>query len=293
MLEVLGAIVPEEDAEHLEVDDALEEVGDALEEIVRVEDAGDLAGDVVEDAERLGLAGDASVEAGVLDGDGHAGGDELEQALVFKGEVAHGFGLEVEDADDLVLDDERDGEFGADVGVGVDVVLGLGDVFDEEGFALEGGLAGDAVAKLDTDAFDLGGVADLEAHSEVFGAVVDEEDGEDFVVDNGADQVGDAMHEGVEVERGVEGVGEFVEEVDLERLDANLWVGGVGVEEGGRGGAIVAFEGLCGCWRFGGAGLALCGLVEGAILLCVDLTGWGGVWGVPEGMMDENEFAAG
>ncbi len=75
MLEVLGAVVPEEDAEHLEVDDALEEVGDALEEIVGVEDAGDLAGDVVEDAEGLGLAGDAGVEAGVFDGDGHAGGD--------------------------------------------------------------------------------------------------------------------------------------------------------------------------------------------------------------------------
>ncbi len=141
VLEVLGAVVPEEDAEHLEVDDALEKVGDAFEEIVGIEDAGDLAGDVVEDAEGLGLAGDAGVEAGVLDGDGHAGGDEFEEALVFEGEVADLFGLKVEDADDLVLDDERDGEFGANVGVGVDVVVGGGDVFDEEGFALERGLA--------------------------------------------------------------------------------------------------------------------------------------------------------
>jgi hypothetical protein len=31
VLEELGALVPEEDAEHLEVDDAFEEVGDALE----------------------------------------------------------------------------------------------------------------------------------------------------------------------------------------------------------------------------------------------------------------------
>ena len=125
VLEVLGALVPEEDAEHLEVDDALEEVADALEEIVEVEDAGDLAGDFVEDGEGLGLAGDAGVEAGVLDGDGHAGGDELEEALVLEGEVAEVFGLDVEDADDLVLDDEGDGELGADVGVGVDVVLGV------------------------------------------------------------------------------------------------------------------------------------------------------------------------
>ena len=140
VLEVLGAVVPEEDAEHLEVDDALEQVGDALEQIVGVEDAGDLAGDVVEDAERLGLARDAGVEAGILDRDGHAGGDQLEQTLVFQREVADLLGLDVDDADDLVLDDERNREFGADIGVGVDVVFGCGDVFDEDGFALQSGL---------------------------------------------------------------------------------------------------------------------------------------------------------
>ena len=246
VLEVLGVVVPEEDAEHLEVDDALEEVGDALEEIVGVEDAGDLARDVVEDTERLGLAGDAGVEACVLDGDGHAGGDEFEQALMLECEVGGGLRLKVDDADDLVLDDERDGQLGADVGVGVDVVFGSRDVFDEERFALERCLADDAVAEFDAHALDLSGVADLEAHAKIFGAIVDEEDGEDFVVDDGADEIGDAVHEGVEIEGGVEGVGELVEEVDLEGLDADLWVGGVRVEERGRDGAVVAFEGVFG-----------------------------------------------
>src|SRR5882757_9458289 len=113
-------------------DDALAEAGgeavlEVLIAVVPEKDAEDLAGDVVEDAEGLGLAGDAGVEAGVFYGDGHAGGDELKEALVFKGEVADGFGLEVENADDLVFDDKRDREFGADVGVGVDVVVGFGD----------------------------------------------------------------------------------------------------------------------------------------------------------------------
>ena len=94
-------------------------------------------------------------------------------------------------------------------------MLRFGDVFDEDGFALEGGLAHDAAADLDAHALSLGGVAYLEAHAEVLGAVVDEEDGEDAVVDDGADEVGDAVHEGIEVEGGVEGVGELVEEVDL------------------------------------------------------------------------------
>ena len=105
------------------------------------------------------------------------------------------------------------------------------------GLALQRGLADDAAAELDAHALDLGGVADLEAHTQVLGAVVDEQDGEDAVVDDGADEVGDAVHQGVEVERGIERVGERVEEVDLERLDANLGVGGVGVKQRlGRGG---------------------------------------------------------
>ena len=130
MLEVLGAFVPEENAEHLEVDDALEEEADALQKVVWVENAGDLTGDLVEDAEGLGLARDAGVETGVLDGDGHAGADELQEALVFGCEVTECFRLEIEDSDDLVLYDERDGEFGANVGVGVDIVIEHGDVFD-------------------------------------------------------------------------------------------------------------------------------------------------------------------
>ena len=94
-------------------------------------------------------------------------------------------------------------------------------------------------------------MADLEAHAEVAGALVDEEDGEDFVVDHRSNEVRDPVHEGVEVEGGVEGVGEVVEEVDLQGLDANSGVCGVGVEELGCGGAVVAFEVVFGRWRFG------------------------------------------
>ncbi len=104
-------------------------------------------------------------------------------------------------------------------------------------------------------------MAYLEAHAEVFGAVVDEEDGEDFVVDDGADEVGDAVHEGVEVEGGVEGVGQLVEEVDLKGFDANLWVRCVRVEEYRRGGAVVTFEGVFGWGCFGGDGFGALRLV--------------------------------
>jgi hypothetical protein len=89
------------------------------------------------------------------------------------------------------------------------------------------------------------------------GAVVDEEDGEDAVVDDGADEVGDAVHEGVEVEGGVEGVGEALEEVDLQGLDADVGggVGGMGL----GGGAVVAFEVGVGVLRDLGEVAACCG----------------------------------
>ena len=178
VLELFAALVPEKDGEHLEVDDALEEVADALEEIVQVEDAGYLTRDLVEDGEGLGLSGDAGVEAGVFDSDGHAGGDELEEALVIGGEVGGVFGLNVEDANDFVLDDEGDGEFGADVWVSVDVVGGVVPldryVRYQDGFVVESSLADDTLAALDAHALDLGGVSGLEAHPKLVGAVVDE-----------------------------------------------------------------------------------------------------------------------
>ena len=45
------------------------------------------------------------------------------------------------------------------------------------------------------------------------------------------DEVCDAVHEGVKVERGVEGVGETLEKVELQGFDADVRVGGVGVKE--------------------------------------------------------------
>jgi hypothetical protein len=192
---------------------------------------------------------------------------------MLEGEVGPCFGLEVEDADDLVLDYQWNGKLRADVGVGVDVVFMQRDVFDEERFAEQRGLAGDAAAQLDAHAFDLGGVADLEAHTQILGALVDQEDGEDSVVDDGADEIGDAVHEGVEVKCGVESVGEVMEEVDLERLDANLWVGRVRVEEYRLSGAIVTFKMVLGRRRFWGRGCDALRFDGRRHSACDDITG--------------------
>ena len=74
-----------------------------------------------------------------------------------------------------------------------------------------------------------------------------------------------------------------MEEVDLEGFDTNFGVGGVGMEENGRGGAIVAFEGMFGWGRIGGAGFGALRFVGRRHSALVDITGWGGVWGVFDG----------
>src|SRR5205085_866977 len=113
VLELLGALVPQQDGEHVVIDDALQQLADALKQIVQVQDACDLARDLVEHGQRLRLAGDAGVEASVLDGDRHARGNEFEQALMFGGEETGNLRLDVENSNDSIFHNERDGELGA------------------------------------------------------------------------------------------------------------------------------------------------------------------------------------
>jgi len=92
----------------------------------------------------------------------------------------------------------------------------------------------------------------LEAHPEFVGSIVYEQDGEDAVVDDCPDKVGDSVEQGIEIERSVERVGQPQEEVQLQRLDADVRLERVAVQERTRSrvrGAIVAFEGDM--FRFG------------------------------------------
>jgi len=157
-------------------------------------------------------------------------------------EVAGLFAFDVHDANEAVLGDERDGEFGADIRIDGDVNVGGGDVVEEDGLARKGDLADNATAHGETHAFGLGCVADLEAHAEVFAAVVEKKNGEDAVMDDGANKLGGAIEEGLQIERGVERVGHLHEVVEVGDFDA--WVGEVYMRVRIRwiGGTVIAFE---------------------------------------------------
>ncbi len=79
---------------------------------------------------------DALVEAGVGDGDGDLRGEGGEGALVVVVVVVDAGVLEVDDADDVALVDERDGELGAGFGIFGDVARVFADVGGEDGRAL-------------------------------------------------------------------------------------------------------------------------------------------------------------
>jgi len=171
--EGLTAVVEEHDGEHLVIDEAAEELTDTDEEGVEIEDGGELDGDFVQDLKGLRLAGDTGVEAGILNGLRDSGGGEGEDVEVLGAEVVGELALEVHDADEAIFGDEGDGELGADIGVGGDVVFVSGNVIEKDGLASEGDLADNALADGDSGALSLGGVADLKAHAEVVGAVVE------------------------------------------------------------------------------------------------------------------------
>ena len=62
-LEMLCGFVPEHDAKHVIVDEALDALGDAAQQLLAVQDGGQFAADVVKQGECFGLLGESSKKA--------------------------------------------------------------------------------------------------------------------------------------------------------------------------------------------------------------------------------------
>ena len=134
------------------------------------------------------------------------------------GERARLIGFHVDHADDFVFGDERHRQLGTHAGRGVDEVLLGGNVVDQHGFAALHRLSGDALPNLDADALgDLRRMPDLEAHAQLLRLFVQQQDGEDLVVDEPLQHLGHALQQSVQVERGVDRVG------DLQQVGIELW----------------------------------------------------------------------
>src|SRR6516225_1080023 len=104
---------------------------------------------------------------------------------VFRFEEVRLFAFEIHDANEAIFGDQRNSEFGTDVGVGGDITLNLGNVVDQHRLAGESDLPYDSLADGNTHSLRFRRVSDLETHAEFVGAVVQEKDREDAVGDDG------------------------------------------------------------------------------------------------------------
>ena len=78
---------------------------------------------------------------------------------MFRGEKTRRFGLDVDDADDLVFQDQRNSKFGQNIRVGRDVVLVGTHVFDKDRLSLQRSLTDDTLTHLDAHALGLGSMS--------------------------------------------------------------------------------------------------------------------------------------
>ncbi len=128
--------IEQQDGEHLVVDDAGQQIGDALQQLVDIQNRGELAADLGQQRQLPRLPRHPRVQTGILDANRDAGGEQRQQALVLFGERSRLVGFDIDHADDFVLGDQRHGQLGAHARRGVDEVLLGRNVVDQHGFAL-------------------------------------------------------------------------------------------------------------------------------------------------------------
>src|ERR1700689_1214515 len=131
-------------------------------------------------------------------------------------EVAGLARLDVDDADDAILGNQRNGQLRADIGNALDVARILGNIFNQNRLPQLRCLPGDSFANLDAAALGkFRRISDLKAKTEFLRLFVEQKNGEDFVIDDLADHLGDPAHSRIQIERSREDVGD----VQQQRLD--------------------------------------------------------------------------
>ncbi len=189
MLQLLSRRIHQQNAEHLVIDQAAKQFSDALEQLVHVQNGSQLTCDLVQQNQSPGLASGARMQAGILDSHRHARPNEREQPLVLLIEAAGFMRLQVQYANHLILDDQRNRQLRAHIGSAGNVLRMLRNVVDEDSLAALRRQSRDAFANLDL--YPLGhfaGISHLEADPQVLRLLIYQQDGENLVVNDLAHQ---------------------------------------------------------------------------------------------------------
>ena len=107
MLQFLSSCVEQQNAEHLIIDQPAEQLRNALQQLVDVKNGRQLARDFIQQNQGARLARGARVQTRILDSDRHARSNQREQPLVLFGEVVGLWRLDINNADEPILDDQR------------------------------------------------------------------------------------------------------------------------------------------------------------------------------------------
>jgi len=181
--------------------------------LIDVEDRRKFAADFAEHSQRLRLARYACIQARILNRSRDARSHERENAVVLFVEVTQLACLDVDHADDALLRNQRHSKLGTDYGIGVNVAWLVAHVVDQDWTTLFYGHSRNALAHTNLHALDFGSVANLEPHAQLVGALIEQQDGEDLVIDHLPHQLGNPTQELVHFERAVKRIGNIDEEI--------------------------------------------------------------------------------
>src|SRR5271165_411926 len=194
VLQEAPGLVEQKDGKHLVIDDAGHQVGNALQQLINVEDGCQLAADFGEQGELSGLARDPRVQTCILDPHGNARGEQRQQTFVLFRKGSRLIGFDVNHPDYFVLGDERHSQLGTDAGGCVDDIVFGTKVVDQHGLARLHRASGDALANFDADALrHLGSVPDLKPYAQLLCFLIQQQYGEDFIVDEPLQHLGHAL----------------------------------------------------------------------------------------------------
>src|SRR6266576_5089688 len=222
MLQLLPRRIEQQDAEHLVINQAPHQFGDAPQQFVKIQDRCELTGDLIQQKQDARLLSCPCIELGVLAARCHTRPNESENANVFLAESAGLARLDVDHSDHSVLGDQRNGQLRTYVWDALDVAGILTNVIDQHGLTRLRGDASDALADFDPAAFsEFGRIADLKAEAHLLRLFVQQKNGENFVINDLADDFCYTAQGGVQIERRRQHVG-YVEQQRLDRQAIRL-----------------------------------------------------------------------
>ena len=114
MAEHIRGRVVKQNAQNLVIDHALDEFRGAAQQLLHGENGIGLARHFIENQQRVGLGANALKQARVFDGDGQAAGHQRHDALLIARKVIDLRALDVQHADRLPFDDQRNHQLGPD-----------------------------------------------------------------------------------------------------------------------------------------------------------------------------------